>query len=102
MKIASLNNAAELGVSSIADYLAKPTGFFADHLSRYSKSGRKAPIYWPLSSESGSYTLWLYYPRLSDQTLYACVNEHIDPKLAEVDGDLRRFQELSSSTDARA
>ena len=63
----------ELGVNSIADYLAKPTKFFADHLSRYSKSGRKAPIYWPLSSESGSYTLWLYYPRLSDQTLYACV-----------------------------
>jgi hypothetical protein len=36
--------------------------FFAFHLQRYSKSRRKAPIYWPLSTTSGSYTLWVYYP----------------------------------------
>ena len=36
----------------------RPTGFFADHLKRYSKSRRQAPIYWPLSTAKGSYTLW--------------------------------------------
>ena len=30
--------------------------FFPFHLQRYSKSRRKAPIYWPLSTASGSYT----------------------------------------------
>jgi hypothetical protein len=35
-------------------------GFFASHLQRYSKSRRKAPIYWPLSTTSGSYTLWVH------------------------------------------
>ncbi|MEF8761227.1 MAG: type II restriction endonuclease subunit M [Candidatus Accumulibacter sp. UW25] len=30
--------------------------FFAFHLQRYSKSRRKAPIYWPLATASGSYT----------------------------------------------
>ena len=43
--------------------------FFPLHLKRYSKSPRKAPIYWPISTASGSYTLWLYYPALTSQTL---------------------------------
>ncbi|MFZ4986153.1 MAG: type II restriction endonuclease subunit M, partial [Blastocatellia bacterium] len=47
--------------------------FFAFHLQRYSKSRRKAPIYWPLATTSGSYTLWLYYPSLTSQTLYTAI-----------------------------
>ncbi len=55
--------------------------FFPFHLQRYSKSRRKAPIYWPLATVSGSYTLWLYYPRLTSQTLYTAVNDFLEPKL---------------------
>jgi hypothetical protein len=58
--------------------------FFAFHLQRYSKSRRKAPIYWPLATASGSYTLWLYYPSLSSQTLYSAINDFVEPKLKEV------------------
>jgi hypothetical protein len=58
--------------------------FFAMHLQRYSKSRRKAPIYWPLSTVSGSYTLWLYYPHLTSQTLYTAVNDFLDPKMKQV------------------
>jgi hypothetical protein len=61
--------------------------FFAFHLQRYSKSRRKAPIYWPLATTSGSYTLWLYYPSLSSQTLYIAVNDLVEPKLKQVGGD---------------
>lgn len=74
-----------LGVKSLRDYFRKPNLFFADHLKRYSKSRRQAPIYWPLSSASGNYTLWIYYHRLSDQTLYTCVNNFVDPKIQEVE-----------------
>lgn len=52
--------------------------FFALHLLRYSKSRRKAPIYWPLSTASGSYTLWVYYPSLNNQTLFTAVNDFLD------------------------
>lgn len=52
--------------------------FFAFHLQRYSKSRRKAPIYWPLSTASGSYTLWVYYPSLNNQTLFTAVNDFLD------------------------
>jgi hypothetical protein len=77
-----------LGVKSIRDYFRKPAGFFIDHLSRYSKSRRQAPIYWPLSTDSGNYTLWLYYHRLTDQTLYTAVNDFIEPKQKQVNADL--------------
>lgn len=82
-----------LGVKSLREYFAKPGLFFTDHLKRYSKSRRQAPIYWPLSAASGSYTLWIYYHRLTDQTLYTCVNDFIEPKLksiAEAAESLRR------------
>jgi len=62
--------------------------FFSFHLQRYSKSRRKAPIYWPLSTLSGAYTLWLYYPDLTSQTLFTAVNDFIEPKLQQVRGDL--------------
>jgi hypothetical protein len=55
--------------------------FFPFHLKAYSKSRRKAPIYWPLSTPSGRYTLWFYYPSLSDQTLFTAANDFIEPKL---------------------
>jgi len=73
-----------LGVKTLRDYFRRPAAFFADHLKRYSKSRRKAPIYWPLSTKSGSYTLWLYYHRLSDQTLYSAVNDFVEPKLKQL------------------
>lgn len=62
--------------------------FFKFHLGQYSKSRRKAPIYWPISTSSGSYTLWLYYPSLTDQTLFTAVNDFIEPKLKQVDQDV--------------
>ena len=62
--------------------------FFAFHLQSYSKSRRKAPIYWPLPTASGSYTLWLYYPSLTRQTLYTAINDFVEPKLAQVAGDV--------------
>jgi hypothetical protein len=64
--------------------------FFNFHLQHYSKSRRKAPIYWPLSTTSGSYTLWVYYPTLNNQTLYSAVNNYLEGpagKLAQVRRD---------------
>ncbi|MDI3291592.1 BREX-1 system adenine-specific DNA-methyltransferase PglX [Polyangium sp. 15x6] len=66
--------AEALGVASITDWLRSPNGFFADHLSRYSKSRRQAPIYWPLSTASGGFVAWVYAPRLEGSTLPAVVN----------------------------
>lgn len=58
-----------IGTDSLTDYLEDPNGFFAYHFIRYTKSRRKAPIYWPLSSEDESETWWVYYPKLDERTL---------------------------------
>ena len=79
---------SSLGVGSIADYLNSTGGFFWDHLKCYSRSGRKAPIYWPLTTTSGNYTLWVYYPSLTSQTLYIAINDFVEPKLKHVRGDI--------------
>lgn len=90
-----------LRVADLRDYFRKPSGFFQDHLKRYSKSRRKAPIYWPLSTASGSYTVWVYYHRLTDQTLYTVVNKYLDPKIAEVERGLHRMEQDSAIATGR-
>lgn len=79
----------------LRDYFRTPGQFFASHLARYSKSRRKAPIYWPISTASGDYTLWLYYHRLDDQTLLRCVNR-IKTKLESVAQDRARLANESN------
>lgn len=81
-----------LNVRNIREYLRKPSGFFAEHLKRYSKSRRQAPIYWPLSSPSGSYTLWVYYHRLTSETLYTAVNRFLSPKIEQVERYLHKLE----------
>jgi hypothetical protein len=83
----------ELGVQTLRDYMASPNGFFADHLKRYSKSRRKAPIYWPLSTESGGYTVWVYYPRLTASTLFTILDRYVHPRRDVVE---KQYQELAS------
>lgn len=86
-----------LGVSNLREWFRKPSGFFQDHLKRYSKSRRKAPIYWPMSTTSGSYTLWLYYHRLDEQTIYMAVNNYVQPKISEVERAIVRIEEELTS-----
>lgn len=88
---------AALSVNSLREYLRRPSGFFFDHLKRYSKSSRKAPIYWPLTTASGSYTLWLYYPSLSSQTLYTALNDFVEPKLLDVNKVLSSLRDKGSA-----
>lgn len=71
------------GVGDLRDYFRKPTagGFWSSHISRYSKSGRKAPIYWLLQSSRKNYALWLYYPRLDRDLIHKARLNYVEPKL---------------------
>ena len=72
--------------------------FFAFHLQRYSKSRRKAPIYWPLSTASGSYTLVaVHTPALSSQTLYTTINDFVEPKLRQVGDEVTRLRNIAAA-----
>jgi len=77
-----------LKVKGLREYFRRPASFFASHLSQYSKSRRQAPIYWPLSTTSGAYTIWVYYHRLTSDTLFTAVNRYVLPKLTSVEQEL--------------
>jgi hypothetical protein len=77
---------------TLRDYLNSPTKYFSNHLKRWSKSRRQAPLYWPLSTASGSYTLWVYYHRLDDQLLYSALGDFVQPKLEAVQRDLESLR----------
>ena len=77
-------------------YLVNPRLFFEHHLKMTSFGGRQAPIYWPLQTPSGYYTLWVYYHLLGEQTLYTCVNDFVEPKLQQVEQDLHGLRSKSA------
>ena len=87
-----------LGVNSLRDYFRDPRrGFFAFHIKRYSKSRRKAPIYWLLQSEKRNYAIWLYIHRLRPDALFAAGRDYADAKVALEQG---RLEELRAGLDA--
>jgi hypothetical protein len=82
-----------LGVNSLRSYLRDPrSGLFKFHIKRYSRSRRKAPIYWLLQTESRSYGVWLYYHRLTPDTLFHVAREYVDPKIALEENRLAELQ----------
>jgi hypothetical protein len=72
-----------LDVRELRDYFRKPgnDGFWMAHVKRYSKSRRKAPIYWYLRSAKGNYGLWLYYHRLDKDILFKALLNYVEPKI---------------------
>ena len=84
-----------LGVKRLRDYFRKSGkgGFWGDHVKRYSKSRRKAPIYWYLRSAKGNYGLWLYYHRLDRDMLHKALINYVEPKLRLEEGKLVQLRE---------
>jgi len=66
--------------------------FFPLHIKMYSKSRRKAPIYWQLATPSASYSVWLYIHAFSKDTLFRVQNDYAAPRLAHEE---RRLESLS-------
>lgn len=65
--------------------------FFEDHKKKYSKSRRKAPIYWQLATPAASYSVWCYYHRLTRDTFFRVANDYVAPK---VDHEERKLDTL--------
>lgn len=74
----------------LREYLRRD--FFKAHLGRYSKSRRRAPIYWYLRVPSRAWGVWIYAPMLSREMLFAVLREVRDKEraLGEVRERLRR------------
>ncbi len=67
--------------------------FFDIHLKHYSRSRRRAPIYWQLATPSARYSVWLYIHAFTKDTLFRVQNEYAAPKLAHEE---RRLDAIAS------
>jgi hypothetical protein len=75
---------------NLRDWLANE--FFPLHLKMYSKSRRRAPIYWQLATPSASYSVWLYIQAFNEDTFFRVQNDYVAPKLAHEE---RRLESLT-------
>jgi hypothetical protein len=72
---------------SLQSWFRNPSNFFANHLERYSRSRRQAPVYWQLSAGGGSYSAWLYYHRFTQDTLYRVLRDFVEPRIQQAERD---------------
>jgi hypothetical protein len=88
-----------LGVSELHDYFRKPGlgGFWDNHIKRYSKSRRKAPIYWLLQSSKKNYAIWIYYHRIDKDLLFKALVNYVEPKIRLEEGRLGTFRTQKSA-----
>lgn len=89
-----------LGRTSVREYLRRD--FFKAHLRRYSKSRRKAPIYWPLTLKRFGWGVWVYAPVHSRETVYAVAHEARRRERLATEAIARLQDEKSKGSDGRA
>ena len=92
---------AEINVESLSLYFTKSSEFFDYHLSQYSGSSRVAPVYLPLSSTVGNFTVWLFYQKLNRTTLFTVLNDVIEPTVNTIDGQLSQIIGSNSTDEAK-
>ncbi len=82
-----------LKVKELREHFRNPKNFWDNHLKRYSKSRRKAPIYWLLQSPRRHYALWVYYHRLDKDIFFKALRNYVDPKLNREQNRLRELRD---------
>jgi len=65
---------------------------FSEHLTYYSRSRRRAPIYWQLGTPQATYSVWLYVHSFTSDTLYKAQNDFVGPKLAHEERKLESLR----------
>jgi hypothetical protein len=93
-----------LGMDDLRVYFRKPGkgGFWDEHISRYSRSRRKAPIYWLLQSSKKNYSLWIYYHRLDKDILFKALLNYVEPKIRREESRLNELRSQKTALGAAA
>jgi len=84
-------------VNDLDEIFDKHSKFFDAHLKDYSRNKRISPIYWHLGVPSGKFNIWVYYPKLNENSLFKIVNELVEPKLEDVKKQVAALEMSSAS-----
>ncbi|MCL2823204.1 MAG: BREX-1 system adenine-specific DNA-methyltransferase PglX, partial [Polyangiaceae bacterium] len=89
--IADRVHAERPGVAVLREWLAKD--FFPLHVKMYSKSRRKAPIYWQFSSRTNAYSVWIYVHAIERFTIYRIQTDYLEPRIEAEEDKLRYMKD---------
>lgn len=81
-----------LGIKDLRAYFRNPRKFWDFHVKRYSKSRRKAPIYWLIQSPKKNFGLWIYYHRLDPDILFKALTKYVEPKIRLEESRLEEYE----------
>ena len=90
----------QIGDEGIRSWVRKC--FFDRHIACYSKSRRRAPIYWELALSSHGYAIWIYYHRFTRDTFYKVLNDYVKPKLTHEEQKLARVRAEARESPTRS
>lgn len=76
--------------------------FFPLRIKMYSKSRRKAPIYWQLSTPSASYSVWLYIHAFTKDTLFRVQNDYVGGERGKLTHEQRRLESMAQEQSDKA
>lgn len=85
-------------VNELSEIFDKHSKFFNAHLKDYSRNKRISPIYWHMGVPSGKFNIWIYYPKLNNDSLYKIVNDLVEPKIKDV---TQEVEVLEMSNDSK-
>ena len=84
-------------VNDLDEIFDKHSKFFDAHLKDYTRNKRVSPIYWHLGVPSGKFNIWIYYPKLNENSLLKIVNELVEQKLEDVRKQVAALEMSSAS-----
>ena len=58
------------------------------HCKEYRRRGQRIPIYWQLESENGTFSCFVYYHNIDDNTLPKLRGQYLDPRIVELESEL--------------
>jgi hypothetical protein len=90
LAISESDSRAVLGVDDLRVWCSSSA--FAEHIAMFSRSQRNAPIAWQLATPSHAYSVWLYAPALSSDTMYKLQSEFIAKKLTHEERKLESLR----------
>jgi hypothetical protein len=62
--------------------------FRYNHCKEYKRRGQRNPLYWQLKSPNGAFSCFIYYHKISANTLPKLRGQYLDPRIDELENEL--------------
>ncbi|EMA55698.1 hypothetical protein [Halococcus thailandensis] len=66
------------------------------HADEYKRRGQRNPIYWQLESPDGSFSCFVYYHEIDENTLPKLRGQYLDPRIDELENELETLNTQTS------